>query len=106
MLDRALDVIVTFDKTLRLEMCKSKAKSLSDLDAYKQRVLADSSASEQPLYKETRKVVVIETGDSTCHSKAQVEALIYCEGHRMTHTTTGILEMSHNKVLGYKLPEQ
>ena len=24
----------------------------------------------------------------------------------MTHTTTGVLGMSHNKVLGYKLPEQ
>ena len=106
MLDRALDVTATFDKTLRLKMCKSRAKSLSNLDAYEQRVLANSSASERLLYKETRKVVIIETGDSTCHSKAQVEALIYYEGHRMTHTTTGILEMSHNKVLEYKLPEQ
>ena len=94
------------DKTLRLEVCKSKAKSLSDLDAFEQRVPADSNTSEQPLYEGTREIVGIETRDSTYHSKAQVNALIYYSGHRMTHTTTVILGVSHNKVLGYKLPEQ
>ena len=53
-------------------------KVLGDLDAFEQRVPADSSTSEQPLYERTRQINVIETGDSTCCSKVQVDALIYC----------------------------
>jgi hypothetical protein len=47
-------VTAASDETLRLRVCKSRAKSLSDLGAFEQRVPADSSTSERPLYEGTR----------------------------------------------------
>ena len=60
------NVTAASDETLRLRVCKSRAKSLSDLGAFEQRVPADSSALERPLYEETRQIDGIETRDSTC----------------------------------------
>ena len=101
------NVTTEADKTLRLAGSREYSKVLSDLVAFEQRVPADSSASERPLYEETRQVDGIETRDSTCFSQgASPDPYMQLKTKGVTNTTTGIRRRSYNKVLGYKLSEQ
>ena len=56
--------------------------------------------------KGTRKQVVLRQETQLAALRRKLMPLYTAKNKGMTHTTTGILGMSHNKVLGYKLPEQ
>jgi hypothetical protein len=47
-----------------------------------------------------------EPGSGICFCAALLQHLYATKDIRVTNTTTGILGLSRNKVLGYKLPEQ
>ena len=66
-----------------------------------QRVPADSSTSERPLYEETRQIDGIETGDSTCPSQgASLGPFMRLWTKGVTNTTRGILGLSQTRFWG------